>query len=199
MFSKKAILTAFAIGLACLLMIGIFGSRAWFTSSANSQASISSGNFDLEVSGGPLDLTRLEPGAPYRQIGEFCLQNNGDYDMKLRVGVENVNGTGGLKDLLNLKLVLKAINSVDQNSYGDDVDDLVLFSDIQFNALLDLNNSARLLFDTQGVVDPFLPNMKSCYKLFAYLPGEAAGDSQISQNLTFDLLFNATQSINPGW
>jgi predicted ribosomally synthesized peptide with SipW-like signal peptide len=197
MLSRKVILTAFAIGLTCLLMVGIFGSMAWFTSSTNTQGSISSGNFDLKVTGGKLDLTKLEPGAGYRQIGEFCLLNNGDYDMKLRVRVKNVNDPGGLKGLLNLKLVLKAMNSDDLNNYGS-VDDLVLFSDIPFTALLDWNDEARLVFDKQGVVDPFVPTMKSCYKLFVNL-SEQAGSNQISQNLTFELLFNATQLINPGW
>jgi len=197
MSSRKVILTAFAIGLTCLLMVGIFGSMAWFTSSANTLGSISSGNFDLKVTGGALDLTILEPGAGYRQIGEFCLFNNGDYDMKLRFRVKNVDDPGGLQDLLNIKLVLKAINSEDHNNYGG-VDDIVLFSDIPFTALLDWNQEARLIFDKQGVVDPFIPNMKSCYKLFVNL-SEEAGSNQISQNLTFELLFNATQSINPGW
>jgi predicted ribosomally synthesized peptide with SipW-like signal peptide len=197
MLSRKVILTAFAIGLTCLLIFGIFGSMAWFTSSVNTKGSISSGNFDLKVTSGPLDLTKLEPGAGYRQIGEFCLLNNGDYDMKLRVRVKNVEDPGGLKDFLKLKLVLKALNNEDQNYYGG-VDDLILFSDMPFTALMDWNDKARLLFDKQGAVDPFFPNMKSCYKLFANL-SEDASSNQISKSLKFDLFFNATQLINPGW
>jgi hypothetical protein len=40
--------------------------------------------------------------------------------------------------------------------------------------------------------------MKSCYKLFANL-SEDASSNQISKSLKFDLFFNATQLINPGW
>lgn len=194
---KKQLAFLLLIPFVALMVYGLLGTNAWFTATVTTNGSISSGNFDLQVSGGPLDLTKLEPGAGYRQVGEFCLVNAGDYDMKLRVRVDNVSDPGALQDLLKVKLVLKALNSEDHNTYGG-LDDIELFSDIPFSALLDWNDETRLLFETDGTTDPFVPDMKSCYKLYVSL-SEEAGNSQLSQDLTFDLLFNATQYINPGW
>lgn len=192
---KKYLPIMILIAALAVLAYGLIGSSAWFSIETRTTGSISSGNFDLDVTGGPLDLQKLEPGAGYKAVGEFCLQNNGDYDMKLRAKLEGVTDPGNLRDYLSLKLVLKKLNTEDGNNYGGEHEDIVLFSDLAFSAWMDWNDNAKLLAN-EG--DVFAPGLKSCYKLYAQLSGDA-GNDQVQKPIDFDLLINATQLINPGW
>jgi len=194
---KKSLIIIFIIGALLVLIYGMSGSGAWFTDNATASGSVSSGNFDLVVSGEPLLLSKIEPGAGYQPLGEFCVQNNGDYDMKFRGYMKDVVDPGNLRSYLLIKIEIKALNEVDHNNYGP-IDGAVLAIDVPFTDLMSWNDTIVLTPGGAGNPDPFTAGMKACYKVSGKLTN-TAGDDQISKTMTSTLFFNATQWINSGW
>jgi len=194
---KKTIILLFTFLTLVVLSYGVIDSGAWFTDNASASGSISSGNFDLKVSGEPLLLTKIEPGADYQPLGEFCVQNNGDYDMKFRGYMKDVVDPGNLRSYLLIKIEIKALNEIDHNNYGP-MDGAVLAVDVPFTDLMDWNDTIVLTPGGTDNPDPFSAGMKACYKVSGKLTS-AAGDEQIAKTLTSTLFFNATQWINSGW
>lgn len=194
---KKSFLLIFIIGSIAVLTYGAVGSGAWFTDSATASGSVSSGNFDLNVSGEPFQLSKIEPGADYRPVGEFCVQNSGDYDMKFRGYMKDVDDPGDLRDYLLVKIEIKSLNDSDHNNYGPK-DGAVLATDVPFIDLMAWNDTISLTPGGNGNPDPFAAGMKACYVISGKLTSEA-GNDQISKTLNANLYINATQWINSGW
>jgi hypothetical protein len=194
---KKSILFIFVIGMITVFTYGLMGSGAWFVDSASISGAISSGNFDLEVTGEPLQLVKIEPGADYQKVGEFCVQNKGDYDMKFRGYMKDVNDPNGLREYLLLKIESKAFNETDQNNYGPQ-DGAVLATDVPFTDLMVWNQIITTNPDGVDDPEPFAAGKKACYILSGKLT-DAAGNDQLAKTLTANLFLNATQWINAGW
>ncbi len=194
---KKSLLLTFVVLAVCILVFGMTGSGAWFTDNASASGAISSGNFDFEVSGAPLSLSNAEPGAGYQPLGEFCVQNNGDYDMKFRGYMKDVVDPGNLRSFLLVKIEIKALNVSDHNTYGPQ-DDAIIALDVPFTSLMEWNDTIALFAGGANNPDPFAAGMKACYKVSGKL-SNAAGNDQIAKTLTATLYFNATQWINAGW
>ena len=194
---KKSLFITFIIGTLFVLTYGLAGSGAWLTDNATVSGSVSTGNFDLVVSGEPLLLAKIEPGAGYKPLGEFCVKNNGDYDMKFRGIMQDVSDPGNLSTFLLIKIEIKALNEIDHNNYGPK-DGAVLAVDVPFTDLMSWNDTIILKPGGTDNPDPFAAGMKACYKVSGRL-SSAATDEQISKTMTSTLFFNATQWINSGW
>lgn len=194
---KKSLILTFIIGSFFVIIYGMTGSGAWFTDNATASGAISSGNFDLKVSGEPLQISKIEPGEGYQSLGEFCVQNNGDYDMKFHGYMKDVNDPGNLQSFLLIKFEIKALNDTDDNNYGPE-DGAVIATDVPFTDLMAWNETIAVIPEMAGNSEPFAPGMKACYKVSGRL-SSAAGNDQISKTMTANLFINATQWINSGW
>jgi hypothetical protein len=194
---KKVLLYTFFIGLSTVLIYGMTGSGAWFTNSAFLAGSVSSGNFEFKITGGPLHLDKIEPGAGYTSVGEFCVQNSGEYDMKFRGYMKGVEDPGNLASYLLLRLDMKPYNPTDENNYGP-VIGTTLATDLPFTDLMAVNDLLAATPSDEDIPEPFAPGKKACYEVSARLAGDA-GNDQLSKTLKADLYFDATQWINPGW
>ncbi len=97
---KKVGLLILVVGVLSVLAFGMTGSGAWFTSVTELTGnSISTGTLDLGVEGGPFAASDLQPGAGWSNVGWFCATNNGNYDLKWRGWMYDLNDPKGLRDL----------------------------------------------------------------------------------------------------
>ncbi len=201
MRTKSIILFSFLIIGLIITSYGLIGgSGAWFTDTATMNGTISSGNFDLMVSGGPFNLSKIEPGAGYLQVGEFCIMNAGNYNMKFRGKLKDVNDPGNLRSFLMIKIEMIAYSSENnphEITYGP-TDGKVLAEDVPFTSLMDWNDAIALYPGGPDNPIAFFPGAKSCYTISAKLTN-AAGNDQILQTVTSNLYIDATQWINTGW
>ena len=77
---KKKWTILIALVAIAVMAYGVIGSGAWFTDTQTiSDNVITTGIMELGVSGGPLVVNNLEPGAGYQPAGYFCAQNTGNY------------------------------------------------------------------------------------------------------------------------
>jgi hypothetical protein len=196
--SKKIIKLFFITGLTGVLIYGLIGSGAWFTDSAASAGSISSGDFNLVVSGDSIKVENLEPGRDYQSFGEFCLENQGDYDMKFRGYIKDVEDPGNLQSFLLLKVEIKAINETDHNNYGPTGTSIEIAHDVPLSTFMDQNDILALSPGNPNSPQPFAPGMKICYILSGKLSADA-GNEQINKTINTNLFFESTQWINSGW
>jgi predicted ribosomally synthesized peptide with SipW-like signal peptide len=193
----KIIITSILIIVFSILAFGLLGSGAWFSDSASVSGSISSGNFDLQASGGPFSISKVEPGAGYQSVGDFCLRNSGDYNMKFRGYIKDLDDPGNLRDYLLLRIEMKPFNEEDQNNYGP-ADGKLLVTDIPFASLMAWNDVLALYPGGPGDPIPFAPGSKVCYTISTRLSG-TAGNDQIQKSLIAQLYIDATQWISTAW
>ena len=192
---KKAALVILVLGLLSIMAFGLTGTGAWFTSAREiTDNSISTGTIDLGVDGGPFNVENLQPGADWRNVGWFCAANNGNYDMKWRGWIYDVNDPKNLRDFLHIRITM---NPPDHpGSYGPA--NTVLAEDVAFNDLLSNTNTILLLDElTISPGDPaFTPGASACYQIEAKL-GSNAGDAQQNGVLNGKLNLFGTQWIAP--
>lgn len=194
---KFRLLLILGFGICGILIFGLTGTGAWFTNSAFMAGSVSSGNFEFKISGGPLHLAKIEPGADYAHVGDFCVENTGEYDMKFRGYMKGVEDPGNLASYLLIKLEMKAFNPTDLNNYGPAIG-TTLATDLPFTDLMSVNDLLSVTPLDADTPEPFAPGKKACYAVSARLEADA-GNDQLSKSLKADLYFDATQWINPGW
>ncbi len=177
------------------MAFGLTGTGAWFTSAREiNNNSISTGTIDLGVEGGPFTVQNLQPGADWRDVGWFCAANNGNYDMKWRGWIHDVNDPKDLRDFLHIRITM---NPADHpGSYGPA--NTVLAEDVAFNDLLSNSNTILLLDEsTISSGDPaFSPGASACYQIEAKLASDA-GDAQQNSVLSGKLYLLGTQWIAP--
>ena len=192
---KKVGLLLLVLGVLSVLAFGMTGSGAWFTSVTELTGnSISTGTLDLGVEGGPFAASDLQPGAGWSNLGWFCATNNGNYDLKWRGWMYDLNDPKGLRDYLHIRVTLNPTDH--QGNYGPL--NTVLVNDVPFTELLSNTNTTILLDDTTiSAGDPaFAPGSKICYQLEARL-GDDAGNAQQEGSLTGKLYLLGTQWIAP--
>ena len=188
---KKWLTYLIGITLLSVLAFGVLGTGAWFTTDESiSGNSVSTGTLDLEVSGGPFSGTNLEPGAGYTSLGIFCVENIGDYDMKWRGWLKDVDDAKGLRNYLQVQAILNPTGY--EGNYGPA--DTTVFTDVPFTDLMG-PNSHILLNDP---VYPFSPGYKACYQINAKLLSSAPNAVQAA-TLNTNLYIQGTQYINTGW
>ncbi len=188
--SKKLYLLL-AVALVAVLAFGIIGSGAWFTDTASIENnSVSTGELDLSVWGGPFTATKLEPGGDYVKLGVFCAKNEGDYDMKWRGWMTDVSDPANLRSKLLVRGVINPTGNV--GNYGPE--NYELFTDIPFTQL----TSANSIIAITNSADPLYPGYYACYEIQAKLDGSAPNSMQ---NATLEAKFfiEATQRLNPGY
>ena len=195
---RKIIKYFFITGMTVVLVYGLSGSGAWFTDTAASPGSISSGDFNLVLSEEPLKLENLEPGTDYQPVGKICIENQGDYDMKFRGIIKDVDDPGNLQSYLILKIEIKEINETDHNNYGPAGVALEIAKDVPLSAFLDWNDFIAIVPGSPNAPQPFSPGMKICYVISGKLGGDA-GNEQIAKTLNANLIIESTQWINSGW
>jgi hypothetical protein len=192
---KKVGLLILVLGVLGVLAFGMTGSGAWFTSSREiSNNAISTGTLDLGVEGGPFAASDLQPGGGWQNVGWFCATNNGNYDMKWRGWMFDMNDPKGLRDFLHIRVTINPNGH--QGNYGPM--STVLVDDVPFTALLSDTNTTILLDGTTVTPgDPaFSPQSKICYQLDARLDS-TAGDGQQNGALSGKLNLFGTQWIAP--
>ena len=178
-------------GLTAVLVYGLIGSGAWFTDTAASPGSISSGDFNLVLSGESLKLDKLEPGTDYQPVGEICIANQGDYDMKFRGIIKDVDDPGNLQSYLILKIEIKEINETDHNNYGPAGVALEIAKDVPLSTFLDWNDFIAIVPGSPNAPQPFSSGMKICYVISGKLSGDA-GNEQIAKTLNANLFIEST-------
>jgi hypothetical protein len=192
---KKVGLLILVLGVLGVLAFGMTGSGAWFTSTRELTGNaISTGTLDLGVEGGPFAASDLQPGGGWQNVGWFCATNNGNYDMKWRGWMFDVNDPKGLRDFLHIRVTINPTGH--QGNYGPV--NTVLVDDVPFTALLSNTNTTILLDGTTITPgDPaFSPQSRICYQLDARLDS-TAGDGQQNGALSGKLNLLGTQWIAP--
>jgi hypothetical protein len=193
---KKVFLFILVLGVLSVMSFGMTGTGAWFTSVKElTGSSISSGNVELGAEGSPFGANLLVPGGGWRDIGWFCVTNNGSYDMKWRGWFYNVDDPKNLRDYLQIRITLNPTDH--QGNYGKL--DTILYEEILFTDLMSKTNT-KLILDTSTVTpgDPaFAPQAKVCYGLQSRLSHEA-GNAQQNGTLTAKLYLFGTQ-WNASW
>lgn len=201
----KKIFFIFMIAILGVLAYGVTGTGAWFTSTlqVNNNA-FTSGRLGLKVEGGPFVAEKMEPGAGWKDIGWFCVTNDGDFAVKWRAWFKDVNDPKGLRNFLRLRATLNpstpdpAAHSEGEGSHDKSHEDVVLFENVAFTDLISDKNSYLLVDPTTIVAGgrPFSPRDRVCYRFEARLAGEA-GDEQQNGSLTARLHIFGTQWIAP--
>lgn len=193
---KKHKMVVLVVGLiAALAVVGV--TAGWFTASASVNNNyVKTGNLDATAWGGPLTVDNLEPGAGYESAGVFCVKNDGDYDMKWRAWLKDVNDPKGLRHYLRVKAILRPN---DQGNYGPS-EGLEVFSGVKFTDLMSPNSYVVLADpDEDGDPIPFEPGHIACYDVQVACVGPGTPDSVQNATVTANLYIQATQWINPGW
>ena len=191
---KKAALLILVLGVLGVLAFGMTGTGAWFTSTRELTGnSISTGTLDLGVEGGPFTAAGLQPGAGWSDVGWFCASNNGNYDMKWRGWMYDVDDPKGLRDFLHIRVTMNPPDH--QGNYGPS--DTVLVDDVLFTALLPNTNTILLLDDSKiSAGDPAFARIQDLLPPQARLDS-GAGDAQQNGSLTGKLYLLGTQWIAP--
>jgi predicted ribosomally synthesized peptide with SipW-like signal peptide len=201
----KKIFFIFIIAILGVLAYGVTGTGAWFTSTLQINNNVlATGRLGLKVEGGPFVAEKIEPGAGWKDIGWFCVTNDGDFNLKWRAWFKDVNDPKGLRNFLHLRATLNP-SSPDHESHGGNEGshdknhaDVVLFEDVPFTELMSDKNSYLLVDPTTIVAGgrPFSPRDRVCYGFEARMANDA-GDEQQNGTLTARLHVFGTQWIAP--
>jgi predicted ribosomally synthesized peptide with SipW-like signal peptide len=180
------------LALFAIMALGMSGTSAWFTDQKSIEnLTISTGNLDLQINNVTQAAILFEPGDGYKEVLRFCAKNNGDYAMKWRAVIAPVQNDAGLQTILLFKAIINPPGLA--GNYGPA--NTVRFSDIALSALL-VPNAHFMLGPTSD--EPFLSGKQICYSLQAKLQS-SAGNILKGKVFKANLVFNATQWINPGW
>lgn len=179
------------LGLLAVVLFGLAGTSAWFTDQAiilDNQ--VSTGSLDVQITGGPLAGVKLEPGLPtYVAITNFCIRNDGDYNMKWQARIDEVVDKKEMLQYLLIEGVRNPVGSA--GNYGPQNE--TLFTDQPFSVL---NSPPWFLVDNP--VDPFEPGDAVCYELRGKLSSQAPNSVQ-NAVVSARLYVFATQQLNTGW
>jgi len=195
---KRIIVIAAVLGLVVAMAVGAASSGAWFKKTDSSlNGSVATGSFELGVGSptGGFSATNLEPGAAYVSAGTFWVSNDGDYNMKWRGWVQNIDDPSNLRSYLLVKCVMNPV-ALD-GPYGPGVP-TVLWSGVPLLELTEANwpTYKHILMDDPTW--PFTPGAWAGYELLVRLDSTADND-QLDATLTLDVYLEATQRINTGW
>jgi hypothetical protein len=184
--------TVAVLSLLAIVLFGLTGTSAWFTDEEillNNQ--VSTGVLDVQITGGPLEGVKLEPGLPtYMAIASFCIRNDGNYNMKWRGWMDQIGDEKGLLQYLEIEGVRNPSGS--GGSYGPA--DEVLFTNQPFSVL----ENATPYFIVDDSNDPFKPGDAVCYELRGRLSSAAPNEVQ-NAVVSARLYVFATQLLNDGW
>jgi hypothetical protein len=179
------------------LAFGLAPSGAWYSGAWSSAGFIlTSGSFDLQVTGGPLRATNLRPGAGYAPLGEFCASNTGTVDLKYRGLFET---TAPLTSDLLQYTTLK----VEQQTAGawSTVQEIPGTSPVAAESLLFyFRHPAQGAEVVNGYVaaGQLAPQATTCYRLSVLLD-PLTPDAVQGTAIGFVLHLTATQAANPSW
>lgn len=189
---RYLIATVAILGLLAVVLFGMIGTSAWFTDEEIILGNqVSTGTLDVQLSGGPLEGVKLEPGlGAYVPFASFCIRNQGDYDMKWRARMDQVVDEKGLLDYLVIEAVRNPSGS--GGNYGPP--DQLLFSGQPFTVL----ENSEPFFNVDNPANPFQPGATVCYELRGKLDSSAPNEVQ-GAVVTARLYVFATQQINTGW
>ncbi|HZW04548.1 MAG TPA: TasA family protein [Anaerolineaceae bacterium] len=193
---KKSILVLIVAVLA-VLAYGTLSTGAWFTDQEDvATGTVSAGTLDLKVTtDGDFLVENLEPGDPeFTNIGVFCAENIGDFDMKWQGDISITAGNEALAEYLLVQVIMNPTGYV--GNYGPEGKDLLTedFGEVTLQELID-KDPPILMDDPQWA---FAPGHKACYALNVKLDASAPNTMK-NQWLQAKLVLNATQDLNPGW
>ena len=188
---KKTLVSIVIILALAVMAFGVLGTGAWFTDSAQINNNyITTGSLDLKVTGGPFTGKNLEPGADYRSLGIFCVENIGQYDMKWRGWVVDLSDAKNLSG----QLLVKVVMNPDGTEWNYGPPNKTLFEDIPFSSIVGVND--YLVLNDPDY--PFKPGDRACYNVQASLPSTVGNNLQ-SARLDANFYIQGTQYINTGW
>jgi predicted ribosomally synthesized peptide with SipW-like signal peptide len=180
------------ITIVAVLAIAAGATGAWFTSTVPiDDNEISTGTLTLALdpntpgNGTPITLQNLQPGdgTANELHHRWNLINDGSLNLKYRIRAINTTAAGN-DDLYNqLRFKLGEYSSGPNKDLGTNL----TLADLEAGILIDSNVIPTAL-DTRVrtvFVRPYLPT--------------TAGDEVQGETVTFDIIFEATQTNNPGW
>lgn len=196
---RKIIVVLLAATLAAAMVIGLSG--AYFTSNAEGPAvQATTGNVKLYVEGSGFNLSNLEPGGDWVTAGYFYVRNDGQYNVKWRMGLDEISDPGGLAPFIEVKSVMNPSDKL-LGTYGSSYPwNYDIYAAIPGMGYPKLNQLACWgPFATVGVTsNPMVPGDWAWWRIDVRLSA-SANNNQANRAYSAKMLFNATQAINGGW
>lgn len=189
---KKSFVGILVIAALAILVFGVTSTGAWFTDTGSIVGnSVSTGSLDLEITYAPehFAISYLEPGAPAREAGRFCIKNIGDYNMRVRGWIQNEVDPNNLSNYIMVQMIQNPTGLV--GMYGPPQTDL-WDEPVPFNSLLGRNT----YLDMDDVDTPFAPQYQICYAMMVSLSSSAPNSVQAS-TITADIFLEAEQFNKP--
>ena len=196
---RKIIVVLLAATLAAALLIGLSG--AYFTSNKNGPpVQATTGDVDLYVEGSGFNLSNLEPGGAWVTAGFFYVRNDGQYNLKWRMGLDGISDPGGLASLIEVKSFMNPSEKpmgTYASSYPWNVDIFAALGwTVTLNQIQGWNTIATC--GVAGESNPMAPGEGAWWRIDVRLSA-AANNSQANATYSATMKFNATQAINTGW
>ena len=188
---KKVFILTLALAATALFAMAWTG--AYFTGSAETTGhKVTTGPLTISAWSDIFNVQNLEPGAGYVNAGYVHVSNDGKYDMKWRMGLNNISDPANLASKVEVKCTLNP----DEGHKGNYGPNGSVVWDCWLSQLDGWNNIA--VCDSSVAADPFKPGNDAWYLIQVKLDASAGN---ALQNATYkaDIAFGATQWINPGW
>ena len=181
-----------ALVLAATTLFAMTWTGAYFTGSAETTGhKVTTGDLTIYAWSDTFNVQNLEPGAAYVNAGYVYVRNDGDYDMKWRMGMSSVTDSKGLASKVEVKCTLNPDVS-HQGSYGPASS---IVWDCWLSQLTGWNNIAVC---DGTVATPFIPGADAWYLIQVKLDA-SAGNALQNATYTANMAFGSTQWINTGW
>jgi predicted ribosomally synthesized peptide with SipW-like signal peptide len=190
--TKKMLGIVAVLAALAILAFGLYGTYAWFTDAGEITGnSVTTGSLDMKVWGGPFVGEKMEPGADYKTMGTFCVENIGDYDMKMRGWMTDVVDAKNLRQYVLVRATMNPEGNV--GNYGPA--NALMFTDIPLSELTQANDYFST--DHEGT-EAIYKGLWACWKIDAKVMGTAPNSVQ-NALITSKMYIQATQFINEGW
>ena len=186
---KKVLILTLAMAATALFAMAWTG--AYFTGSAETTGhKVTTGDLTIYAWSNTFNVQNLEPGADYVTAGYVYVKNDGDYDMKWRMGLKDISDPAGLASKVRVKCTLNPTDHVGNYGLAGSV-----VWDCWLSQLAGWNGIAVC---DSSVATPFTPGADAWYLIQVKLDS-TAGNALQNATYTANIAFGATQWINPGW
>lgn len=178
-----------ALATSFILVSGVVGSSAWFTSQATDPVTATAGYLHVSLNGADsssITIANMAPGdwsAPY----EVNVYNSapGTLDLKYRITSQYTGGDGNMFNLLNVRVRHYHCGSPNPSSWP------VIWGAAGLNALDVRSNT------TPGIVRNPLPvNWTGCF-FYEFQLDPSAGNAYQGDSTTFNIVVDGAQPADP--